>query len=273
MFEIYKYEIEQMSPASDHYTDLEWLFLYLALYFLEEKKDYDKARTYFNLCNYINVERLLDDLINSTYRYYDKKNNLEEDRLKNNLITKFTDVPFLQTYEKLIFNDKLSNESIYKLFAKDVEQYYELDKEISELIINYLIAYIKNESIDDAYTKVLNLIKDKYVIDPKDFEDSFTNEHVYRSKYDKHNKSSLNDTVKSTKERKFNENEIQKYLNFVHEHLIDLNDADINGCCHSCGKFLDEVDLSEGPERIVTCLNCLDWFIEYYELHEEIIIE
>lgn len=267
VYEIYKYEIEHMSPAFDHYHDLEFIFLDLAYYFLEQKKDLDKARTYFNLCNFINMERLLDNLINSTYLYYDKNNNLEEERLKNNLITKFRDVSFLETYKRLIFNKQLSNESIYKLFVEDVEQYYELeDREISELIINYLIAYIKNEKIDDAFTKVLNLIKHEYVIDPKDFENYFIVEHDHQYIDNKYN---LKNTVKSTKTRKFTENEVEKYLNYVNDHLIDVNDDGIKGHCHCCGKILNEVTLPEGPEKRVVCLNCTDWFEGEYGLQVE----
>lgn len=265
VFEIYKYEIEHMSPACDHYHDLEFIFLDLAYYFLKQKKHLDKARTYFNLCNFINMDRLLDDLINSTYLYYDKNNNLEEERLKENLITKFRDVPFLETYKRLIFNKQLSNKSIYKLFVEDVEQYYELeDSEISELIINYLIAYIKNEKIDDAFTKVLKLIKDEYMIDPKDFEDYSIVEHD-RQYID--NKYTLKNTVKSTKTKKLNENDIAKYIKFVDENMIEI--SEIEGHCHACGKLLDEIDLPEGPEKKVVCLNCLDWFIDQYEELEE----
>ncbi|WP_436937337.1 SAP domain-containing protein [Staphylococcus xylosus] len=267
VFEIYKYEIEHISPACNHYHDLEFIFLDLAYYFLEQKNDLDKARTYFNLCNFINMERLLDNLINSTYLYYDKNNNLEEERLKNNLITKFRDVSFLETYKRLIFNKQLSNKSIYKLFVEDVEQYYELeDREISELIINYLIAYIKNEKIDDAFTKVLNLIKDEYVIDPKDFENYFIVEHDHQYIDNKYN---LKNTVKSTKTRKFTENEVEKYLNYVNDHLIDVNDHGIKGHCHCCGKILNEATLPEGPEKRVVCLNCTDWFEEEYVFQVE----
>lgn len=225
----------------------------------------DRARVYFNLCNFINMDRLLGDLINSTYLYYDKNNNLEEEKLKNNLITKFRDVSILETYKRLIFNKQLSNKSIYKLFVEDVEQYYEIeDREISELIINYLIAYIKNEEIDNAFTKVLKLIKDEYVLDPKDFEDYFVVEHDQQFIANKYN---LKNIVKNTKPKKFNENDIEKYIKFVDENMIEI--GEIEGHCHSCGKLLDEIDLPEGPEKKVVCLNCLDWFIEQYEELEE----
>lgn len=103
------------------------------------------------------MERLLEDLKNSKYLYYDKNNSLEESKLKNSLITKLRDITFLETYESLIFNEQLPNKSIYKLFIEDVEQYYEIeDKEISELIINYLIVDIKQEDTDKIFTKVLS---------------------------------------------------------------------------------------------------------------------
>ncbi|MGD6770787.1 SAP domain-containing protein [Staphylococcus arlettae] len=265
VFEIYNYEIEQMSPACDYYNDLEFIFFDLAYYFLKQKKDLDRARVYFNLCNFINMDRLLGDLINSTYLYYDKNNSLEEEKLKNNLITKFRGVSILETYKRLIFNKQLSNKSIYKLFVEDVEQYYEIeDREISELIINYLIAYIKNEEIDNAFTKVLKLIKDEYVLDPKDFEDYFVVEHDQQFIANKYN---LKNIVKNTKPKKFNENDIEKYIKFVDENMIEI--GELEGHCHSCGKLLDEIDLPEGPEKKVVCLNCLDWFIERYEELEE----
>ncbi len=35
---IYNYEIEYMSPASDHYHDLEYIFFRLSIFFLKSKK-------------------------------------------------------------------------------------------------------------------------------------------------------------------------------------------------------------------------------------------
>ncbi|PTI77509.1 hypothetical protein [Staphylococcus succinus] len=65
--------------------------------------------------------------------------------------------------------------------------------------------------------------------------------------------------------RQFTDSEIEKYLKYIDENKIDINDEDVKGRCLSCGKHLNDVELPDGPERKVTCLSCLEWFIEDYE--------
>ncbi|MEB5700416.1 hypothetical protein AST07_07480 [Staphylococcus saprophyticus] len=67
--------------------------------------------------------------------------------------------------------------------------------------------------------------------------------------------------------RKFDEYEIEKYIEYVDENLIEI--SEVEGQCHICGKYLTEVELPEGPERKVVCLNNLEDFIENYKMLEE----
>lgn len=69
--------------------------------------------------------------------------------------------------------------------------------------------------------------------------------------------------------RQFTENEIEKYLIYTNENVIDVNDEAIKGRCHTCGKLLIEVDVPAGAESKVTCSNCVEYFIERYESLED----
>ncbi|MGC7597695.1 hypothetical protein ACP2X0_10920 [Staphylococcus epidermidis] len=67
--------------------------------------------------------------------------------------------------------------------------------------------------------------------------------------------------------RNFSEKEIEKYIQFVDENMIDI--SEIQGQCHMCGKTLKDLKLPKGPEKKVVCLNDLNIFIETIEELEE----
>ncbi|HGO3756910.1 hypothetical protein AAFL23_12145 [Staphylococcus lugdunensis] len=67
--------------------------------------------------------------------------------------------------------------------------------------------------------------------------------------------------------RNFSEKEIDKYIKFVDEEMIDI--SEIQGQCHICGKPLKDLKLPKGPEKKVVCYNDLDVFIETIEELEE----
>ncbi|MFL4616628.1 hypothetical protein [Staphylococcus borealis] len=61
----------------------------------------------------------------------------------------------------------------------------------------------------------------------------------------------------------FSEKEIEKYIEYVNEYMIDINE--VKGLCHICGEPLKDLKLPEGPEKQVVCLDDLDVFIETFE--------
>lgn len=62
---------------------------------------------------------------------------------------------------------------------------------------------------------------------------------------------------------KFTEEQIDNYLKWTDENVLPLEE--LLGRCHTCGEFLNEVALPEGPERKVVCLKDREYFIESYE--------
>ena len=68
--------------------------------------------------------------------------------------------------------------------------------------------------------------------------------------------------------RNFSEKEIEKYIKYFDENMIDINE--VKGFCHICGKPLKGSELPKGAEKRVVCLEDLDVFIEIFtELEEE----
>ena len=63
--------------------------------------------------------------------------------------------------------------------------------------------------------------------------------------------------------RKFSEQEIEKYINYSDENILPKEE--FLGRCITCGRFLNEVELPEGPERQVICLDDRDYFVEQYD--------
>lgn len=166
---VYKYEIEKIYQSTPLDSKLKDLYTYLAEYFWKDKKDNDRARKYYNLAYYLQIQNLLDKLREPYSLYYDAYGKFNEKQLENDL----TPYYFNQAiYEQLILVDNLSNKDMYEMFVKDITQYYKLDENIFKYAIDYLVAYIKNEDMEDTFTEALSLIKNKYLI-PKKERDRF----------------------------------------------------------------------------------------------------
>lgn len=172
VIEIYKFEINRIYKSTPIDNQLKSLYTYLADYFKRYKSDNDSARMYYNLAYYIQIKIVLEDMRRPVSLVYDAYGKFSVDYFKRNLEPSH----FRETvYEQLILIEGLSNKNIYELFIQDVSNYYDLfdlDEEIFKYVIDYLIVYIKKEDGKDTFSKILNVIKDKYLI-PKKERDAF----------------------------------------------------------------------------------------------------
>lgn len=67
--------------------------------------------------------------------------------------------------------------------------------------------------------------------------------------------------------RNFSEKEIEKYIKYFDENMVDINE--VKGFCHIGGKSLKDSELPKGAEKRVVCLEDLDVFIEIFTEFEE----
>lgn len=67
--------------------------------------------------------------------------------------------------------------------------------------------------------------------------------------------------------RTFTEEEIEKYYEYA-IHLVG-NEEDIAGRCTECGRYLNEIENPEGPEKKVVCAECRENFVEGFKELEE----
>ena len=68
--------------------------------------------------------------------------------------------------------------------------------------------------------------------------------------------------------RNFTEKEIERYYKYNVE-LVGEEDEGIASRCHQCGRQLSAVELPEGPEKKVACLDCREYFVRNFEELEE----
>lgn len=167
--EIYKFEINRIYKSTPIDNKLINLYRGLSEYFKRYKNDNASARMYYNLAYYLQIKIILEDMRRPVSSAYDAYGKFSEEYLKRSLEpTHFREA----VYEQLMFIEGLSKKKIYDLFIQDVSNYYDLDEELFKYVINYLIAYIKKEDDQEAFSKVIDLIKTKYLI-PKKERDAF----------------------------------------------------------------------------------------------------
>lgn len=165
VIEIYKFEINRIFKTAPIDNKLITLYRHLSEYFKRYKNDNESARMYYNLAYYLQINIILEDMRRPVSSAYDAYGKFSEEYLKSSLEpTHFRE----EVYEQLIFIEGFSNEKIYDLFIQDVSDYYDLDEELFKYAIDYLIAYIKKEDDKEAFSKVIDLIKSKYLISKKE---------------------------------------------------------------------------------------------------------
>lgn len=166
--EIYEFEINRILANGDFDYNTHIVFSDYILYLIDQKQ-YSKARTYINLSSCINIKELISDIQNSKISYYDYDGELDLKNLENGLMP--IAISYDEIYERLIYNDKLSNQNIYNLFIKDVQFYFQIeDKELYRCFIDYLISIIKKENQKETFNKIIEVINEKYRINKQEFE-------------------------------------------------------------------------------------------------------
>lgn len=63
--------------------------------------------------------------------------------------------------------------------------------------------------------------------------------------------------------RTFTEDEIEKWIDYTDKNVLPKEE--FLGKCHQCGRELKDVELPEGPEKKIVCLNCREHFVLGYE--------
>lgn len=202
---IYSIEIDRLYKIDPLQHTLEMIYERLGDYYKRSKQDNNNARLYYNLAYCIQLKNALDDLNDPIHVYYDWEGNFDDDRLKNR-ISHDRIYEMEQIYEQMIFIEGMSIESIHKLFLEDIKNYYELDTELSKYLMEYIVYDIKKdiENKKLAFTKILNFIDYKELIDKKAVEEYYNEKYEYD--YIEDNESETNIIFKTNISNLINKN-------------------------------------------------------------------
>lgn len=142
----------------------------LIIHYEREMRDYYNSRKYLNIFYYLSFKKFLEDLINNKYSYYDDRGNLELEKIQKYLsgmgISFYSNI-----YERLIFSENLSNETIFELFKKDTQKYNHLEDELIKKLTDYLVDIVKKENPINSLLELIAILKNGYTIDKEKFED------------------------------------------------------------------------------------------------------
>ncbi|MCE5003457.1 SAP domain-containing protein [Staphylococcus pseudoxylosus] len=170
--EIYKFEFQRRYENEE--LKINYRYCYeldsLIWHYEKEMQDYDNARKYLNIFYYLGFKKFLEDLINTKYRYYDNRGNLELDEIQNDL-KGMIDSYRPSIYERLILIENLSNETIFGLFKKDTQNYNYLEDELIKKLTDYIVAIVKKENDANTLLELAEILKNDYTIDKEEFED------------------------------------------------------------------------------------------------------
>lgn len=157
--EIYKFEFQRKYDNGDFDFNHGYNFELDMLidHYKRDVKDYDNARKYSNIYLYFGLRDFLKKLM-SNYSYYDSKGNIDLNEIQNDL-NRFINSSASGMYERLIYNENLSNNIMIELFKKDTQDYSDLEEQLIEKFINYVVSYVKKE---DEYLS-------KYIITDIDY--------------------------------------------------------------------------------------------------------
>lgn len=63
--------------------------------------------------------------------------------------------------------------------------------------------------------------------------------------------------------KKFSEVEIEKWIDYTDENVLPKEE--LLGRCYVCGASLDTLELPEGPEKKIVCLEHREYFVEDFD--------
>ncbi len=116
--------------------------------------------------------------MNDMYSYYDNNGDINLNKIQNALNIminhRASDI-----YERLIYNENLSNNIMIELFKKDTQDYSDLEEQLIEKFINYVVSYVKKESRSNTLIELSKMLENGYTIDKEEFK----KEDEYLSKY------------------------------------------------------------------------------------------
>lgn len=135
-------------------------------HYKRDVKDYDNARKYSNVYLYFGLRDFLKKLM-SNYSYYDSKGNIDLNEIQNDL-NRFINSSASDMYERLIYNKNLSNNIIFELFKKDTQDYSDLEEQLIEKFINYVVSYVKKEGWSNTLLELSKMLENGYTIDKED---------------------------------------------------------------------------------------------------------
>ncbi|HCY6736856.1 TPA: SAP domain-containing protein [Staphylococcus aureus] len=145
-------------------------------HYKRDVKDYDNARKYSNVYLYFGLRDFLEKLM-SDYSYYDDKGNLDLDEIQDDL-NRFINSCVFDMYDILIYNENSSNIIMFELFKKDTQYYNDLEEQLIEKFIDYVVSYVKKESRSNTLLEISKILENGYTIDKEEFK-----EDEYKSKY------------------------------------------------------------------------------------------
>ncbi|MFT4363802.1 SAP domain-containing protein [Staphylococcus aureus] len=176
--EIYKFEFQRKYDNGEFDFNHGYNFELNMLidHYKRDVKDYDNARKYSNVYLYFGLKDFLKNLM-SNYSYYDSKGNIDLNEIQNDL-NRFINSSASDMYEILIYNENLSNIIMFELFKKDTQYYNDLEEQLIEKFIDYVVSYVKKESRNNTLLEISKILENGYTIDKEEFK-----EDEYKSKY------------------------------------------------------------------------------------------
>lgn len=177
--EIYKFEFQRKCDNGEFDFNHGYNFELNMLidHYKTDVKDYDNARKYSNVYLYFGLRDFLKKLM-SNYSYYDSKGNIDLNEIQNDL-NRFINSSASDLYERLIYNKNLSNNIIFELFKKDTQDYSDLEEQLIEKFINYVVSYVKKEGWSNTLLELSKMLENGYTIDKEEFK----KEDEYLSRY------------------------------------------------------------------------------------------
>lgn len=136
---IYMLEVKYEMEVNHDNQRLSRLFSSLANYYLKNKSDKETARMYFNLSYYSNVYSHSNILAS---------NFANGSELTNDVSYYILDPDFRmeEFYEQLIFIENTNIEVLKQLFISDIENFYDINYELADFLINYIVSKINKDA-------------------------------------------------------------------------------------------------------------------------------